>query len=263
MRKYPARSVATLFFRLWIICTVLFVINLGIATRFFSISALDTPYGNSSLYLNIFLGTFFIGCVSFVLGCFFKIIGREKVSKSTIIHRERANKGLSFKTTITFAYAILALAMLYLSGKYLYAKGFQEGREARIKEMEEVRETASNVHTTLWTLINEYRQNKGLPVLEVNSLLCELAQKRSQEITSDWSHDKFKNNTPILYEKYCPGCYGMGENLAMGYFSSNQIFDAWIKSPTHKEILDTNYTKGCLGITENDGLFYVSLNVGK
>ena len=143
--------------------------------------------------------------------------------------------------------------------KYIYLTGLKQGRLNWEKELLAKRDTVSSVHDTLWGLILDYRKKKGLGTLSTDSVLCNLAQRRANEVTINWSHNGFINNSDLLYIKYCPGCTQMGENLARGFNSSSEIFNAWINSKPHKNELDTYYTKGCLGISEGSNEYFVSL----
>jgi len=94
----------------------------------------------------------------------------------------------------------------------------------------------------LFNMINGYRKVSGMRMLSYNSQLCKCAYQRAVEVEGDWSHDGFYTNKCL---KQFPN---RGENLAKNFNSSNAILQAWLNSPTHKEILSNPaYTKGCVG----------------
>ena len=91
--------------------------------------------------------------------------------------------------------------------------------------------------------VNEYRADNDLSTLETSEHTCYVAQLRSEEIATDWSHDGFW--------KYTKGKSSMGENLAKGFVTDQALLEGWINSPVHKAILDNKtYDHGCVRCTD-------------
>ena len=114
-------------------------------------------------------------------------------------------------------------------------------------------------------LINDERRRQHLPILKADSALASSAQSYAAEMYSRhfFSHidpmghtmgDRFRASD-FLEEKArcCPdttcSIVHIGENLATGYRSADAVFDAWMKSPTHRRnILDSRFTETGFGL---------------
>jgi len=109
----------------------------------------------------------------------------------------------------------------------------------------------------LMEIINDYRIEQGLEFLEIDQYVCDIASQRSAEIVNDWSHNGF-------YILDHPSQYSSrGENLARDFQTDLEIFNGWLNSPTHKDILDGDYNFGCIGKTEHGNITYVVLEVAR
>lgn len=107
--------------------------------------------------------------------------------------------------------------------------------------------TAQNSDFT--SQINTYRAKYGLSPIKTDSYSCAFAQKRSQEIVSNFSHSGW--NLSSILSAY-PTYSRAFENIAYGYNDSN-IIQAWIDSPGHAENMRSNVTYVCVGKT---GTYY-------
>lgn len=108
----------------------------------------------------------------------------------------------------------------------------------------------------LFNLVNQYRGKLGLPPVKEDLRFCEYAKERSQEISTDWSHDQFLVDGEIDGKKYtevCPECETTGENLGRETnFTEERVLQAWINSPGHRSLLEnTTYDIGCVGIYQD------------
>ncbi len=92
-------------------------------------------------------------------------------------------------------------------------------------------------HSVLIELTNEERQSLGLNSLEENALLNKAAQLKAQDIiTYDYfSHRSPTGITPWYWFKKAGYNYQIaGENLGIGFLDSEEIYQAWDDSPTHR-----------------------------
>ena len=97
--------------------------------------------------------------------------------------------------------------------------------------------------------INNYREKKELPALLIDAELCGYADIRVKEIQTKWSHER--PNGEQGYDLIPINRYA-GENLAKGYTNSNDVYKAWLASPSHLEnIVYVNFTK--IGIAYSNG----------
>lgn len=113
----------------------------------------------------------------------------------------------------------------------------------------------------LWKLINEYRKDNGLQEWTLDQRLCDFAQIRAKESSIHFRHDEF-NNYLGKFERYCPECSFMNENLSVSH-SEEHTLSGWIHSPGHKRLLDSDFHIGCVRSVLEHGSVYTSLIVGK
>ncbi len=92
---------------------------------------------------------------------------------------------------------------------------------------------------------NRVRQEHNLPLLHVNNELSVAAEKKAEHMFANnyWAHVAPDGTAPwdfILAESY-DYSYA-GENLAKNFNNSDQVVDAWFKSPSHREnLLNEHY----------------------
>ena len=74
--------------------------------------------------------------------------------------------------------------------------------------------------------INEIRESQSLKPYTITDLTCEIASKRVTEVSVNLSHAQL-----FSYSKQ----YGivLGENIAVGYTSPDEVIDAWMRSDVH------------------------------
>ena len=101
---------------------------------------------------------------------------------------------------------------------------------------------------------NKYRARLNLtPVIE-NSIVCDLATARAVEISTDFSHDKFmarfENSSYGRYIDFANYTV-FGENLSRNFDKGEDVVNAWINSPKHKEILESTFEYGCIVCYKN------------
>ncbi len=74
-----------------------------------------------------------------------------------------------------------------------------------------------------------------------NPYTCQMANRRVKEIQKDFSHTKFRTDIkrPAEYQS-------IGENLAKGYKTKTDMYQAWFKSPKHNKILQSKWDYSCL-----------------
>lgn len=116
---------------------------------------------------------------------------------------------------------------------------------------------AAIVSSTIVDLTNKFRGENKVSPLTVNPLLEQAAKLKAEDMArrSYFSHltpegqdlTYFLNQVGYNY-KYA------GENLAVNFFDSTEVADAWIKSATHRDNLVKNkYTE--VGVASATGIF--------
>lgn len=102
--------------------------------------------------------------------------------------------------------------------------------------------------------INAYRESKGLPKLYLDAQLTISAQMKADDLVEHqyWAHYR-DGKTPWDFFDAAGYKYDRaGENLARCFSSSQDIVNAWIKSPAHEAVLTGNYNDAGFGVAHND-----------
>lgn len=105
--------------------------------------------------------------------------------------------------------------------------------------------------------VNEERESLGLSILKNNPKLDEAAYLKAKDILDKdyFSHQSPEGITPWHWFKEAGYKYRFaGENLAIGFIDSEEVNQAWLDSPSHKEnIVNPNYKE--IGIATMTGNF--------
>lgn len=106
--------------------------------------------------------------------------------------------------------------------------------------------TATNISTQdLLISTNQKRQKEGLAPLSLNNQLSEAALFKAKDMFEKnyWAHNAPEGTTPWVFIKKAGYNYVYaGENLARGFNSSEEVVNAWMASPKHREnVLSGNY----------------------
>ncbi len=83
------------------------------------------------------------------------------------------------------------------------------------------------------TLVNEHRATLGLAALTWDEDMREAAEIRAAEATLSWSHTR-----PDGESWYTVSDLVKGENLAKGYDSAEDVFEAWMDSDGHRKNIE-------------------------
>ena len=101
--------------------------------------------------------------------------------------------------------------------------------------------------SALQIFVNQARQANGLQPLTENIKLNEAAQFKAENMVQNqyFDHTSPTGVTPWFWFSKAGYTYKYaGENLAIGFFDSKEVYDAWLNSPSHKaNILNPHYTE--------------------
>lgn len=107
----------------------------------------------------------------------------------------------------------------------------------------------------LLDLTNKEREKEGLNDLTMNSQLSEAAEKKAEYMFAHnfWAHNAPDGTTPWVFFKNAGYNYlYAGENLARGFSTSEDVVQAWMDSPTHRQnVLSRNYKE--IGFAVKEG----------
>lgn len=106
----------------------------------------------------------------------------------------------------------------------------------------------------VFNMINDYRAANGLTKLLFDPYMCDFAQKRLQQIHTNFSHAGFQAE---VLKAYCTNCRSTGENLAQGQSDEKDIVQAWLLSPEHlKNIVEPDFRLTCVAIDKYKDRWY-------
>jgi len=122
------------------------------------------------------------------------------------------------------------------------------------------------METDILILINQYRQKKGLPALQENSVLQQMAQAHSRDMASGkvpFSHDGFDERVAGA-KSGIPALRSFSENVAEGYTDAAGVVAGWLKSKGHRRNIESNATLTGIGIasSKNGRLYYTQVFAG-
>src|SRR3989344_227948 len=104
----------------------------------------------------------------------------------------------------------------------------------------------------LTTLTNEKRAENDVPPLTQNELLNRAAQMKAEDMATNgyFAHTSPDGKTPWYWFEQVGYRYtSAGENLAVNFFESSDVAEAWMDSPSHREnIIKANYKEIGIGI---------------
>lgn len=118
-----------------------------------------------------------------------------------------------------------------------------------------VSQSVSDFEKQVVDLTNAERAKEGLKPLEMHSPLMEVAQAKSEDMAKNnyFSHTSPTYGSPFDQIKSAGISYrSAGENIAQGQRTPQQVVQAWMESPGHRQnIMNANYTHIGVGFVEN------------
>ena len=159
---------------------------------------------------------------------------------------------------------ICCVLVLALSGLSCPLEGLVSPPEISYSEAE--------VEELITVLVNEEREQFGLPILGKDSLLTSLAREHSTSMAENgfFSHDRYPGERDFTYAQP-PGTI-RGENLSKTptrrvipgpYLSLQEVCEwavsGWMNSPGHRDnILKSGFTKTGVGVSLSGGYLYIT-----
>ncbi|MCL2924315.1 MAG: CAP domain-containing protein [Trichodesmium sp. MAG_R04] len=118
----------------------------------------------------------------------------------------------------------------------------------------------NDLEQSVFSLINQYRKSKNLPVLQWDNTIAQQSRIHAQQMArgkATFSHDGFQERVEIISQKII--YKGAAENIAnnMGYSNPGEKAVAgWINSPGHHKNIVGDYNLTGIGIAKNSGGTY-------
>ncbi len=124
----------------------------------------------------------------------------------------------------------------------------------------------NETESKLITLINDYRQSKGLnPLTVINHISYKSEEHNFYMIDNDVvNHDYFQQRSDNLVRVL--GAEKVGENIAYNYQTAESAMSAWLNSPSHKANIEGDYTHLGISVTinpENGKKYYTNMFMKK
>lgn len=118
-----------------------------------------------------------------------------------------------------------------------------------------VSQSVSEFEKQVVDLTNAERAKEGLKPLEMHSPLMKVAQAKSEDMAKNnyFSHTSPTYGSPFDQIKSAGISYrSAGENIAQGQRTPQQVVQAWMESPGHRQnIMNANYTHIGVGFVDN------------
>lgn len=115
----------------------------------------------------------------------------------------------------------------------------------------------SSVADQIFVLVNQHRQNEGLPALEKNSTAESLAIDHTNYMIAQGviSHDDIEIRGNELTDK--ENAVAVAENVASSYPTAEAVMTGWLNSSGHKQNIEGNYTHiGIAAVKDENGTYY-------
>lgn len=132
----------------------------------------------------------------------------------------------------------------------------QTTTSAPVEKQETEAEKAERFIEEVIELVNEEREKEGLPALDTMAKLDKAAQIRADELTEKYSHDRPDGSScfTVLDDVNINGYSAVGENIAMGQKTPEQVVQAWMNSEGHRRnIMSVHFEEIGVGYVDNNG----------
>ena len=101
-------------------------------------------------------------------------------------------------------------------------------------------------------LINKHRDTLGLSAISIDQQYASAYAVNHTKYMIELNqvnHDNFNIRSAALKDN---GAYTVAENVAYGYDSAEEVVSAWLKSPSHRSIIEGSYSHSGFGVISNN-----------
>lgn len=164
----------------------------------------------------------------------------EKIKHIFLAHEGNDHKPhiLRHKSILSIFYFVIVIELLFLTQIFFV--------------FEKTNFLASVLPGALTAITNEQRTENNLPTLKENELLKKAATLKAQDMAEKgyFSHNTPDGKTPWYWLNLVGYKYNYaGENLAVNFFDSYDVAEAWMASPSHRaNIVKESYTEIGIGV---------------
>lgn len=115
------------------------------------------------------------------------------------------------------------------------------------------------IEKEIFQLINEYREQNGLPPLQYSEVAADMAERHSKRMADKdipFGHTGFQDRYNAL-KKELPDMTAGAENVAYGADDAAEAVELWLHSAGHKKNIRGNFTHtGISVVRDSDGRLY-------
>lgn len=139
-------------------------------------------------------------------------------------------------------------------------KYYEDISKEDINEYKDIQ--SENTYTDLinevYEITNNYRSLVGVPSLTLDSSLVEAANIRAKELSDSFSHTRPNGSSCFTVLSELGISYGTaGENIAVGYSSSQSVMEGWRSSSGHyQNIISSKFKKIGIGVNIINNQYY-------
>lgn len=135
----------------------------------------------------------------------------------------------------------------------------QEQEQAEETSDDEGENTLHPFEQEVFELTNAEREKNGLEPLQIDTEVSKVARDKSQDMLDNqyFAHDSPTYGSPFaMMSAYGVDYRTAGENIAKGQQSAEEVVNAWMDSPGHREnILNDSFTHIGVGYVEQDNIW--------
>lgn len=144
-------------------------------------------------------------------------------------------------------------------------KSEEINEEAKSTPPDESEAELEIIEAEIHRLVNEEREAQGVGSLAINNQLVKASRKRSEEIVTDFSHERQGVSSFSIFKEpeYEYIYQAVGENIVMATYQGSPtemgayFFKLWKESPGHyKNMISPNFTEVGTGIYKQEGILY-------
>ena len=115
--------------------------------------------------------------------------------------------------------------------------------------------------------INQYRQSKNLPLLEMNAAISNQALKHSNDMAGGktaFGHDGFDDRVGAI-RRQLASSRKFAENVAYGHLDAREVVDIWLNSAGHRHNIEGPYNSTGIGTAKRaDGtIFFTQIFIAR
>lgn len=143
--------------------------------------------------------------------------------------------------------------LIILSLVLVFTSCSNDEDEVYFEKIEQPKIEYSKIELEILSLVNSHRTSIGLNPLEKMNIISKVAKSHSDYMaeTGELSHENFLEREEKI--RSYTAAKTVGENVGFGYSTAEGAVQAWLKSHSHRRIIEkTNYTHFGISTSKNE-----------